>query len=208
MKTLKLLFVLTIISIASQAQQPCLKLTGIEMEKPLYTSGSTVFTMKLEAEANNTQPRNKDCYVLIESQLLGKQMPTFDVDQPPEGITARIKAVKAKAIDQNDAVGSVKAREISITVSLAAAASAPTGDFTLSGTLHYNSMDSAGTIQPEALPFSSRFRVAPARPLAEKPSFVKGLKITGEVAAGIVLFPVMLLFWLISCPINGQCSDC
>jgi hypothetical protein len=197
MKSL-LISLIALAACTAQAQQPCLKLKKVKIEKQLRQYDATLVRLTFAA---------KDCDILTDS--LGKQTPTLDLDQAPAGITARLEAVEAHRVDQSTVgTGTLKAREISTIITLTSLAPSAVGDFTLFGTLHYNTVDSAGTIKPESLAFLFPFQVAPPKQQAEKNSFAEGLKKTGIVAAQIIVAPVLILFMLIYCPISGQCPDC
>jgi hypothetical protein len=199
MKTL-LISLIVFAACAAYAQQPCLKLAKIKIEKQLRQSSATEVKLKFET---------KGCYIVTESESLGKQPPTLDVQEIPDGITAKVETVAAPQILQSAMDREVlKAQVVSTTILLNASSQAELGDSKLSGTLHYMTVDKAGTIKPESLAFSFPFQVAlPLLPQQENSS-VDEMKRAGELIAAVVLFPITLLIFLIYCPISGNCGDC
>jgi hypothetical protein len=185
---------------AAQAQQPkpCLKLSQVKVDHQYLRQGSAT-DVKLKFET-------KDCYVLTETQDLGRQMPTLEVQSQP-GIDASVRMVGAMGLDQSTISDQLlKAREILSTVSVTASPDVSLGQHALTGTVRYKVMDEQGNVSDEVASFDVPVWVdtpahAPVSPAAGKsfdeqhPVLSKSL-IPLEVLAVIALFPLVLVAYI------------
>src|SRR5215471_3870670 len=191
-----LLTVLTVMaSWTAQAQQPgsCLKLSKIRIaDHLLHQYGETRAELTFKA---------RNCYVIEGHPVVV----TFE-DKP--SLQAVVTGTGFSNFDQ-ESVGTatVKAREMSLAVTLKALPSLPVGEHSLHAMVTYQRLDNSGAVKSETVAIQIPFKVAPPKaysPVKEHSGFLKGLQITGEIVAGIPLLLVMMVW----CPISGNCPTC
>jgi hypothetical protein len=180
---------------AAQAQQaPCLELRKVTITNHvLHRQGETEAKLKF---------KTRNCYV-----VQGQEQPSATFESKPD-LDVAVNSIGFRDFDQTSVgTSAVKARELSLSLRLAASPALPTGEHNLRAMLNYQVARADGTITPETLAFDIPFKVAPAKlpDLNKKPSaFVKGLEIAGIV---VIAIPVYVI-WVVACLVSGQCGSC
>ena len=180
---------------AAQAQQaPCLELRKVTITNHvLHRQGETEAKLKF---------KTRNCYV-----VQGQEQPSATFESKPD-LDVAVNSIGFRDFDQTSVgTSAVKARELSLSLRLAASPALPTGEHNLRAMLNYRVARADGTITPETLAFDIPFKVAPAKlpDLNKEPSaFVKGLEIAGIVVIAIPVYVILL----VSCLVSGQCGSC
>jgi hypothetical protein len=180
----------------AQAQQPapCLELRKVTIaHHVLHRQGQTEAKLKFRA---------RNCYV-VQSQ----EQPSATFESKPD-LDVAVNSIGFRDFDQTSVgTSGVKARELSLSLRLAASPALPTGEHNLRAMLSYRAARADGTITAETLAFDIPFKVAPAKlpDLNKEPSaFVSWLQ---GVGWAVVVIPVYLVM-LIPCLITGDCPSC
>ena len=187
MKTLvALLFVLAFVPIASQAQQPCLKLSKVKVQdKLLHQNG--ISQVELIFEANH-------CFVFGGSPQQ-RQRPVVEIQGEP-GLNVQVSSYGESRFDQVAlAFGIVGSQEVSATLNVNALAGLDLGEHKLPGQIRYQVMDLSGNVSDKTLAFEVTLKVAPpqkmavpARPFSEQHPVWAKVLLPLEIVAFIPAF--------------------